>query len=381
MGSAGCHAASAFAAVYMAPFLTRPVNARGITATCPRWVLPGEELPLHVRIPKGVTPTLKTVRIHLDSSLEVRDVINMPDYVQDGQTLLVRSFNRDSMSEYDYFGVAVATSAPFEDLKKEVPVLMEFNHADGTVDTVTENIRVFRPLLQVGDMPRSLALRDGNGQRLQLPVSLRYSGFGDVKVRIECTVQGSVVSSGSSMLDEVLRMVVRGGLVEEDEDPGNTVQISPEYVEQTVSELKEALDADESLKSMVDRLRLDKESAAVLLNLRSESKERFMTVIHKTVETYVAQIVSDILSRNISDNLRMETTSIRTKIKLPTTRVEIKLHYEDLAGNQYDPLCWDFEIIDQRTNPSAFDAEIPLVIKDVDDRKAFKNVGGMEIRA
>lgn len=357
------------------------MNARGITATCPRWALPGEELPLHVRIPKDVTPTLESVRIHLDSSLEVRDVINMPDYEQDGQTLLVRTVNRDSMSEYDYFGVAVATSAPFKALKKEVPVLMEFKHADGTVDTVTENVRVFRPLLQVGDTPRSLTLRDGNGQKLQLPVSLRYSGFGDVKMRIECTAQGRVVSSGSSMLDEVLRRVVREGLVEEGEDPGSAVQISPEYVEQTVSELKEALHADESLRRMLDRLSLDKESAAALLNLRSESKERFMTVIHKTVETYVAQIVSDILSRNVSDNLQMESTSIRTRIKLPTTRVEIKLYYEDLAGNQYDPLCWDFEIVDQRSGPSAFDAEIPLVITDVDDRKAFKNVEGMEIRA
>ena len=361
--------------------MSRPVNASGITATCPPWALPGEELPLHVRIPKDITPTLKTVRIHLDSSLEVRDVINMPDYVQDGQTLLIRSVNQDSMSEYDYFGVAVATSAPFEALKKEVPVLMEFKHTDGTVDTVTENIRVFRPLLQVGDMPRSLALRNRNGKRLQLPVSLRYSGFGDVKMRIECTVQGRVVSSGSSMLDEVMRMVVREGLVEDGEHPGNAVQISPEYVEQTVSELKEAIRADENLKGMLDRLRLDPDSAAVLLNLRAESKERFMTVLHKTVETYVAQIVSDILDRNVSDNLQMETTSIRTKIKLPTTRVELKLHYEDLAGNQYDPLCWDFEIVDQRTNPSAFDAEIPLVITDVDDRKAFKNVGGMKIRS
>ena len=335
---------------------------------------------MHVRIPKDVTPTIKSVRIHLDSSLEVRDVINMPDYMQDGQTLLVRSVNRDSMAEYDYFGVALATSAPFEVLKKEVPVLMEFEHIDGTAGTVSGNIRVFRPLLQVGDMPRRLELCDENAKRLRIPVGLRYSGFGDVKMRIECTVQGRVVSSGSSMLDEVLRRVVREGLVKEDEDHGSTVQINPEYVEQTVSELKATLHADESLKGMLDRLRLDKDSAAILLDLRNESKERFMAVVHKTVETYVAQIVSDILGRNVSDNLQMESTSIRTKIRLPTTRVELKLYYEDLAGNQYDPLCWDIEIVDRRKISTAFDVEIPLVITDVDDRRAFKNVGGMEIR-
>ena len=92
-------------------------------------------------------------------------------------------------------------------------------------------------------------------------------------------------------------------------------------------------------------------------------------------------MVSDMLDRNVSDDLQMESTSVRPRIKLPTTRIELNLHYEDLAGNQCDPLCWYFEIVDQRKNPSVFDAEITLVIAAVDDGRAFKNVGGMEIRS
>ena len=88
-------------------------------------------------MPRDAAPSLKAVRMHLGSSLGVRDVISMPDYVQDGQAPLARSANRDSMSEHDYIGVDVAASAPLEALKKEVPVLMEFRHTDGTADTAT----------------------------------------------------------------------------------------------------------------------------------------------------------------------------------------------------------------------------------------------------
>ena len=200
-------------------------------------------------------------------------------------------------------------------------------------------------------------------------------------MRVECTIQGQVVSSGSSMLDEVLRRVVREGVVADDTDRDNAVQIDPEYVERTVSDLKAELDDDEGLHNMLDRLKLDEESAKVLLELGNESRERFIAVIHRTVETHMAQIISDILSRNVSDNLQMESTSIRTRIKLPMTQVLLKLDYEDRAGNRYDPLEWAVKIIDRRRRPSALDVEIPLAVTDVDDSGAFKNVGGMDIRA
>ena len=50
----------------------------------------------------------------------------MPGYAQDGQTLLIPSINRDSMADYDYFGVAVATLEPFKEMKKEVPILYSY---------------------------------------------------------------------------------------------------------------------------------------------------------------------------------------------------------------------------------------------------------------
>lgn len=358
-----------------------PVNARGITAACPPWALPREEVPLHVRIPKAVTPTIKSARIRLDDSLEVRDIINMPGCALQGRTLLVGPLNRDSMSDYDYFGVAVATSAPFEALGAEVPVTVELEYADGTAGTVTENVRIFRPLLQFGGgMPRRLVIRDGDGGTVRLPVSLRYSGFGDVRLRAECIAHGGAAPGDQSILDEVLRMVARGGPDEEGESRASAIHVDPEYVEQAVSRLEAALCAGEDLNGMLDRFERGGESAAALPGPGGGPDGRPAADMHKTVETCVALALSSILCRNVGDRLKMEPASA-ARIRLPATRVELRLHYEDRAGNRYSPLCWDYEIDDQRRNPVVLDAEVSLVITGVDDSGAFKNVAEMDIGA
>ncbi len=358
-----------------------PVNARGITAACPPWALPGEEVPLHVRIPKAVTPTIRSARIRLDDSLEVRDVINMPGCALQGRTLQAGPLNRDSMSDYDYFGVAVATSAPFEALGAEVPVTVELEYTDGTAGTVAANVRIFRPLLQFGgDMPRRLVIGDGDGQTLRLPVTLRYSGFGDVKLRAECTVHGGVASGGQSILDEALGMAVRGGSNGEDESRASAVQVRPEHVEQTASEPRAAPCAGEGMDGMPDRLGQGGEPAAALPGPGGGPGGRPAAGMHRAVEACVALALSDILRRNVGESLKMEPQGA-AGIRLPATRVELRLHYEDLAGNQYDPLCWDYEIDDQRRSPAALDAEIPLVITGVDDSGAFRSVAEMDIGA
>ena len=161
------------ATVQIRPVRVHAVRQNGVVARCPPWALPGEEIPLHVQIPKDVTPEIKSVHIRLDDSLEVRCVINLPDYVQDGQTLSVRSLNRDSMADYDYFGVAVATSAPFKELKKEVPVLVELEHLDGTVQKVTEQVRIFRYNVMVTVIPAAPRTRVQRRRGLKKPKNLK----------------------------------------------------------------------------------------------------------------------------------------------------------------------------------------------------------------
>ena len=76
---------------------------------------------------------------------------------------------------------------------------------------------------------------------------------------------------------------------------------------------------------------------------------------------YLTQIVSEILSRNPSDNCRLESTAaVLEQIQLPATKMEVRLHYKDILGNEYDPIDRTVELIDKRNASGNVAVEIPL---------------------
>ena len=110
-----------------------------------------------------------------------------------------------------------------------------------------------------------------------------------------------------------------------------------------------------------------------------ESKEKLVGMFYRTVETYVTQVISEILDRNVGANLAMEPTKIHAQINLPVTKVTVRLLYRDLAGNVYPPVVKHVEIVDKRKSPAGLGVKIPLSVKSVDESGAYKNVSAMEI--
>ena len=166
-----------------------PMQAFKYKVTCPRWALPTEEVPVHVQFDKSITPLLQSVNVVLHESLTFKDFINLTEYERDGETLAIKSIGKSTMSDYDYFGFAVATTSPFDDLKRMVPVKIKFNYIDGTSETYTEHARIFRPLLELDTSPDRIVITDKNKGRLELPIAMKYSGFGQIKVTAECRIE------------------------------------------------------------------------------------------------------------------------------------------------------------------------------------------------
>lgn len=74
------------------PAPSHAVMRNSAVAMFPR-ALPGEEVPPHPRIPKGITATIKSARIRPDVSQDTSVVMNVPGCAQDGQTLPFRFLN------------------------------------------------------------------------------------------------------------------------------------------------------------------------------------------------------------------------------------------------------------------------------------------------
>lgn len=347
--------------------------------TCPRWALPSEEVPIHVQFDKDLTPLLQSVNVTLHESLAFKNFINLTDYDPDGQALTINSIGKSTRSEYDYFGFAVATTSPFEELKKTVPIKIKFNYHDGTSETYTEYARIFRPLLELGESPDRITITDSNANRLELPIALKFSGFGQIKIKAECKIEGRIVSYASSMLTEIIRKIVQDGIVPSEGDPETGVSVNPDYVEKTAAQISALLQSRDKLGKILDNLGGGGDYADALRELGQESREKFMSMLYNTVETYVTQVIAEILDRNVGANLAMEPTRIHAQINLPVTKVTVRLLYKDLVGNTYNPVVKHVEIVDKRKSPAGLGVKIPLSVKSVDESMAYKNVRTMEI--
>ena len=197
---------------------------------CPPWALPREEIPLHVKINKEITALLKNIIIDLPDCFRLVDTINISDRRIENRKIIVSEIGKAKRSDFDYFGVVVATEKPFTELKKEIPINIEFEYHDGTKEHLVQNARIFRPLLTLENIPKNIILSDRDREPPKIPLSLKFRGFGEISLRVECKIEGKIVSMGLSMVDEVLRRILHEGIVPTDDNEGVEVKMEQSYV-------------------------------------------------------------------------------------------------------------------------------------------------------
>lgn len=348
---------------------------------CPKWALPREDLPIHIKIAKEITPSLKKATIELPDCFELKDTINIDKFEARKDEIDVLLIGKTAKSQYDYFGIIIATKEPFNDLKKEIPIKIQFLFNDGHSEQEVIFARIFRPLLEIETMPENIILNDDSAEQTKIPIGLKFTGFGELSLRTECVIGGKIVSVGTSILDEILKRILDEGLISDEELKAEFgVNVDRKYIEGLLSDFRQKYLKDDEIKQMLEQGKISKEIADIMYNFSHENQEKFMNIFYKTIETYLIKIISDVLRRNVSNNLQLETEAkIQTSIKLPSTDVTIKFFYRDNLGNEYEPIIKTIQIIDKRENPAGFDVEIPVVITRVDESDAYKNVGRMRI--
>lgn len=350
---------------------------------CPPWALPKEEVPIQVRIEKTVTDSIHHIAIDLPSGLRLVDTINVLKYTESSGQIVIKEIDKARLSEYDYFGVVVATTNPFDDLMKEVPVKTSFFLNDGTADTVVTPVRIFRPRLEFGNMPDTITIKDAETGDHDIPIHLKFSGFGDITLRCRCSIGDRVVSYGTSLIDEVLRRLVRDGVVVSGTEPPSDHgdEIDQARIQRIAEEFKDKIMSDDAVKEMVNDGKIDQGTARLLHGLADSEKKAIMMNHYKTVSMVITEILADILARTPGDNLQLESkTAIIAPFKLPASELLVEFQYYDVLGNRYDPIQKTIKIVDLRSEKGKDNLAIPLTIT-ADESGAYKDVAGMQIGA
>ena len=323
--------------------------------------MPREEIPVHVKINKAVTHRIDCVRIFLDERLKLADTINISEY-ESGQTITVREIGKSARSDYDYFGIAVATKALPDSLKTQIPIPMDVVYRDGTKDRHFAHARIFRPRVEFASMPEKLVLSDAGGGPA-VPIGLKFLGFGEISLRAECKAGGRIISENSQPMDETpIRLAGEGVISGAGGERG----------------------AD-CVQAICELARSDRQKAA--------------DAARRAAESCLLQIASETLERRLGANSRLESpTRMRysrrppppssagaspppragtAPAQSPRTKVRVRFFYKDNMENEYGPIEKTISIVDKRAEPGA-EVAIPIHV-DVDESRAYENVAGMSI--
>ena len=342
------------------------VQIQKFDVRCPRWALPREDVPIHVKMDKNVTPSIRHVVISWPDCLEIKDTINVSKYdVQNGKMTISR-IEKAKASSFDYFGFVVATTGPFDELRRQVPLNIVFWYANGTSEKQTIPVRIFRPRLEFEQVPDEIILAKNKDP--VLPINLKFSGFGDIVVRAECTVKGKLVSVGDSLLDLIVRRFYDESTTDASTDA--PFAVDKEDVYRVTRDLRDLIKTP-------DNKVLNKEIIKATNSLNTKERERFMNVFYDTIEGHLLKTLSDFIKQNVGSRIRLESeTKIYTEITRPITDVSMRLIYRDLAGNEYSTRTKHIQI--KSSIRSSSGVEIPVIIKRVNEKEAYTNVSNMD---
>ena len=342
------------------------VQVQKFDIQCPRWALPREDVPIHVKMDKSVTPSIRRVVISWPDCLEIKDIINVSKHDMQNGKMTINSIEKAEASSFDYFGLVVATTDPFDELRRQVPLNIVFWYVNGTSEEHIVPVRIFRPRLEFEQVPDEIILAKNKDPKL--PINLKFSGFGDVVVRAECTIKGKLVSVGDSLLDLTVRRFY-DEFANNTSTDGDVLAADKENVYRVTRDLRKLI-------KTTDNKVLNKEIIEVANSLDAKERERFMNIFYDTIEGYLLKTLSDFIKQNVGSRTRLESeTKIYTEITLPITEVALRVIYQDLAGNEYSTCTRQIKI--KSNIRSSFDVEIPVIIKRVNEKEAYTNVSNM----
>ncbi len=321
-----------------------------ITTEIPPWALPQEEITFYVKIKKNLI--ISKIIIKIPEYFEIRDFINIEKFNQYKNIIEVLIIGKLSFTKYDYFGITIATRKPFNDLAVKSKISISLIESNDTTTQIEVYARIFRPLLVIDKVPERIPLNDID--ETTLPIHLKFNGFGDISIRIEADIGGTLVSEGGvSVMDRLFHGFLREGIFDTElgKNDNNGIKINKTNFVRAFDDFKIKLSDPDYLRSLEQDKNITKEAIEWLRSFDEEQQEKYMKTLYDTMEGYIIKKLTDMLARNVSRHLQLDSgTSIIAEIKTQLTDLRLRIFYRDLAGNIYPPLEAIVGIISNRTN-------------------------------
>ena len=340
------------------------------------WALPNEAMPIHIRWEPQFD--FQSATVSIPEGFDFVEFTNLDEVRLEGRKAIVDKSMVAKGGSSSYFGCVICCKQIPKETSLEGVVLISFVHHERVEFSRKLRAKIFRPQLAFIDAPETIKLKDSGTVR-SLPLHLRYTGFGDVQLRVEATIGGNIVSESGSIAFEILRRLWLSEFSEKEGDQTvakkkETLKVAPEYVKAIADEVQQIVDTGQVPTGMFDREVFEEISEWLQDPHR---KQVFMEVLYSRTEDMLLGMLVDLLESHPATNVRLvdPRAKISTQIKAPIEKLMLRLRYRDLLGNNYDPVEVPIKIIDERTQAKPA-LDIPIVIEKWED-KPLLNVAGV----
>lgn len=344
------------------------------------WALPREPMPLRATWPNGFP--VDKVLARLPVGFRALDFLNVAEASVTGRELVLIPRLVPSLTT-QYLGVVLQLDEVPTELHRREVVSLTFESRGEEVWKGNVVCNVFRPTLELKSKPNDLVLVD-NGPRLKLPMSLKYVGFGEVRLAIKGILGGRLVSTSESLLSELMKRLWSAGMF--DETPSRevspkdqlrrSIRLSPQFIEELATSIQQTI-----LTGQSEVEDLGPEDLALMREWLVSLKEKGMDqeILYSRVQALLLDIMAELFERHPARDVTLATSRARvmTRITAPIESLTIEVHYTDLMNNEYEPVRIPIQITDKRERDRGLAIEAPITIESV-EFKPFLDVASGE---
>lgn len=353
------------------------------------WALPGEEIPIRIEIPRDII--FDKIRIKIPSDFKFSDFLNVAEVDYNNNIAEIHDLIK-TKSELTplYFGFVISSTTIPEKLKTSKSVEVELLSYNNVIEQVKLNARIFRPKLEITDINERIELSD-NIEEYEIPMDIKYVGFGDIKLKIESEIEdkikGKIVSESETIVSELLKRMLLDSQTGRKETKANTekfqnnrkVSIEDDFIQDIISKIVETV-MEGDFSGLTELLSEDEIASFEKLFSDPETKDQFLNVVYTRAEDIFISLLSEVFETHPTDNVKLTNSQTNLKITIDThiTSITTRLLYKDPIGNEYPPIEIPIEIVDNRDDKSQSHINMPIRIKKWEENP-FTNVAETDI--
>ncbi len=308
------------------------------------WALPREKFPFHLTWESNMGIT--QIDVILPEGLQFVSAYNAEAQLE-GNTVHLRK-----SVPWDYVTVFVSYNTLPEESVKKSDVRVTLKRRGRVIVSTTLVATVVRPRLEILEAPTELTLTDAMDANSIFNTKLRQTGFGPVRIYVEASFRGKVVTQRSLFARQLLRSMARSGLldgkasVKEDKTSRAKASVDSQFTDDMISEI------DHIIREGLADQDLDEETIKGFRELLHEKgPEAFTAFLKAGVERFLIDFILSLVNRFPGEQAELVGGPTRALLDTRMDSLTVTIQYEDLLGNRYGALSFNTAFKDMRSRP------------------------------